>query len=168
MAYTHSRRTQSAQPTSGSIILPSWTVVGMGLMKSSAEPPTPHAEQAAVKAGARRMLVVDDNVDAAESLAMILKMNGHETRCAHDPETALTSAADFRPDVILLDIGLPRLDGYEVAKRIRAKSWPVRLIALSGYGRTEDTERAKAAGFDAYLVKPVDFDELERVLERLR
>jgi DNA-binding response OmpR family regulator len=138
-------------------------------MEPATEPPAaPEEEPPAVNATARRVLVVDDNVDAAESFAMILKMTGHETQCAHEPETALRSVAVFRPDVVVLDIGLPRMDGYEVAKCIRAENSLVRLIALSGYGRTEDTERAKAAGFDAYLVKPVDFDELERVIERLR
>jgi CheY-like chemotaxis protein len=138
-------------------------------MEPATEPPAPPEEEPpAAYATARRILVVDDNVDAAESLAMILKLTGHETQCAHEPETALSSLAVFRPDVILLDIGLPRMDGYEVARRIRAQNAPVRLIALSGYCRTEDAARARAAGFDAYLVKPVDFDELERVLDGLR
>jgi CheY-like chemotaxis protein len=116
----------------------------------------------------RRVLIVDDNVDAAESLAMILNLGGHQTHCAYAPETALESVAALKPDVVVLDIGLPRMDGYEVARRIRADKCPVRLIALSGYGRTENAERARAAGFNAYLVKPVDFDELERVLQTLR
>jgi CheY-like chemotaxis protein len=115
----------------------------------------------------RRVLIVDDNVDAAESLAMILNMGGHEAHCAYAPESALETVVSLQPDVVLLDIGLPRMDGYEVARRIRADKWSGRLVALSGYGRTEDAERARAAGFDAYLVKPVDFDELERVLQTL-
>jgi CheY-like chemotaxis protein len=112
----------------------------------------------------RCVLVVDDNVDAAESLAMILNIGGHQAHCAFDPEGALQAVASLKPHIVLLDIGLPRMDGYEVARRIRAGERAVKLIALSGYGRSEDTQRAAAAGFDAYLVKPVDFDELERVL----
>jgi CheY-like chemotaxis protein len=114
------------------------------------------------------MLVVDDNVDAAQSLAMILKLNGHETLCAYEPEAALASLKTFRPHLILLDIGLPKMDGYEVARRIRAGNQPVRLVAITGYGRTEDIARVQAAGFDAHLLKPLDFDELARTLERLR
>jgi CheY-like chemotaxis protein len=119
----------------------------------------------ATSAPGRRVLIVDDNVDAAESLAMILNMGGHQAHCAYAPETALESVASLKPDVVLLDIGLPRMDGYEVARRIRAGKCAVRLIALSGYGGTENVERARAAGFNAYLVKPVDFDELERALQ---
>ena len=114
-----------------------------------------------------RVLVVDDNIDAADALAMILNLNGHVTHCAYEPETALKSLAEFKPDVILLDIGLPRMDGYEVARRIRADNTSVRLVALTGYGRA-DSGHVQAAGFDAYLLKPLDFDELEQVFQRLR
>lgn len=117
---------------------------------------------------ALRILIVDDNVDAAESLAMILKLNGHETQCAYEPEAALASEPGFDPHLIFLDIGLPRMDGYEVARRIRAGNRSVRLVALTGYGQPEDASRAKAAGFDAHLLKPLDFDELARIIERLR
>jgi CheY-like chemotaxis protein len=129
-------------------------------------PPT--IEAAPTRAEGRRVLVVDDNVDAAQSLAMILNLSGHETLCAYEPETALASLETFRPHLILLDIGLPRMNGYEVARRIRAGSQPVRLVAITGYGRTEDIARVQAAGFDAHLLKPLDFDELARTLERLR
>ncbi len=127
----------------------------------------PHAVQPAKGTPAKRVLVVDDNIDAADALAMILRLKGHVTHCAYEPESALKSAVEFGPDMIFLDIGLPRMDGYEVAKRIRADNTAVRLVALTGYGRGE-TEQARAAGFDAYLLKPLDFDELERVFERLR
>jgi signal transduction histidine kinase/CheY-like chemotaxis protein len=106
----------------------------------------------------RRVLVVDDNVDAAESLATLLRVDRHEVRTAHDGPTALEEAATFRPEVVLLDIGLPKMDGYEVARRLRGQDGfqKALLVALTGYGQEEDRRRAAAAGFDAYLVKPAD------------
>jgi PAS domain S-box-containing protein len=104
----------------------------------------------------RRILVVDDNADAAESLAAALGMAGHEVRFALEGESALAIAAEFRPEVVVLDIGLPGMDGYEVARRMRAelkREQPV-ILALTGYGQEEDRRRATAAGFDHYLVKP--------------
>jgi len=116
-----------------------------------------------------RVLVVDDNVDAAESLAILLRLSGHEVRTAHDGETAIETAARFDPDAMLLDIGLPGIDGYHVAKRVRRS--PDRkktmLIALTGYGQKEDRERSAEAGFDVHLMKPVDLAQVERTLEDL-
>jgi len=112
---------------------------------------------------AMRILVVDDNVDAAESLAMLLELNGHHTRLAHTGESALAAAAEFQPQAVFLDIGLPGLNGYEVARRLRASSNPQQrllLIALTGWGTEEDRRQAHAAGFDRHLVKPVDLDKL--------
>ncbi len=111
----------------------------------------------------RRVLVVDDNVDAAQSLRMLLELEGHEVRLAHDGLAALEAARAFAPAVVLLDIGLPGLDGYEVARRLRAapETRACRLIAITGYGQSDDHARSEAAGFDRHLIKPV---EPERVL----
>ena len=110
---------------------------------------------------ARRVLIVDDNADSAEMLGLVLKMAGHDVRMAADGLEAVAAAEAFAPDVMLLDIGLPGLSGYEVAQRIRASSRPQPLlIALTGWGQDEDRRRSTAVGFDAHLVKPVDYDEL--------
>jgi len=117
----------------------------------------------------RRVLVVDDNRDAAESLAILLEIVGHEVRTAHDGEAGVAAAAEFRPDVILMDIGMPRLNGYEAARRIRAESGggvPF-LVALTGWGADDDRRRTRAAGFDRHLVKPVDLDALKRMIAEL-
>jgi two-component system CheB/CheR fusion protein len=106
--------------------------------------------------GTRRVLVVDDNVDAAESMAMLLSLSGHETKVAHDGSAALDAADEFGPEVVMLDIGLPGLDGFEVARRLRERFDGIRLIALSGYGQSEFRDKAAVAGFDRYLTKPVD------------
>jgi signal transduction histidine kinase/CheY-like chemotaxis protein len=130
--------------------------------------------QAPIKEGERvsqspcpgRILVVDDNRDSAESLALLLRVSGHEVLTAYDGEEALEAAATFRPEVVLLDIDLPKLDGYEVARRLRQRPGleGARLIALTGYGLEEDRRRSRAAGFDLHLVKPVAQKMLENVL----
>ncbi len=114
----------------------------------------------------RRILVVDDNVDAAESLSMLLSLEGHEVQVAHDGPTALRLAEVFKPDVVLLDIGLPRMDGYEVACRLREQPAQkgLLLVALTGYGQDEDRRRSHEAGFHVHLVKPVDLDALRVAL----
>jgi signal transduction histidine kinase len=112
-----------------------------------------------------RVLIVDDNRDAADSLSMLLQFEGRQTLCAYSGEAALQEIAGFDPQVVLLDIGLPGLDGYEVARRLKTASPKLRVIALSGYGQVEDRQRSAAAGFDAHLVKPVDLDALKRALE---
>jgi PAS domain S-box-containing protein len=114
----------------------------------------------------RRVLVADDNKDAADALAMLLELAGHEVRVAHGGRAALSLAQTFRPDVALLDIGMPELNGYEVAKELRREPWGSRmcLIALTGWGQDEDRQRAKDAGFDRHLTKPVDTDTLEILL----
>jgi signal transduction histidine kinase/CheY-like chemotaxis protein len=113
-----------------------------------------------------RVLVVDDNEDAAESLAQLLDLEGHATKVAYTARAALDQYDSFKPDVVLLDIGLPEMDGYEVAHRLRQRGdlEGVILVALTGYGQREDRDRAIAAGFDEHLVKPVGFEELQRVL----
>jgi PAS domain S-box-containing protein len=113
-----------------------------------------------------RILVVDDNRDSAESLGMLFRLVGHEVRVAHDGLEAIAAAAELRPDAVVLDIGLPKLDGYGVAARIREEAWgrQATLIAVTGWGQKEDKERSRAAGFDHHLVKPVDPTALIRLL----
>ena len=115
---------------------------------------------------ARKILVVDDNVDAAMSLAQLLELDGHQSQAVYGAMEALECASRFRPDFVLLDIGLPGMNGYEVAQRLRQMSdlGPMKLIALTGYGQSNDKARAFAAGFDAHLAKPVDLIALERML----
>jgi len=115
----------------------------------------------------RRILVADDNQDAADSLAMILEMGGHDVRVAHDGRAALSVAQSFRPDTVLLDIGMPHLNGYEVAQALRQEPWGANmcLIALTGWGQASDRQLAIEAGFDRHLTKPVDPDALETILE---
>jgi signal transduction histidine kinase len=114
----------------------------------------------------RRVLIVDDNVDAAESLADALRDLGHEARVANDGPSALSAAGAWRPEVALVDIGLPGMDGYELARRLRAEhaGSALRLVALTGYGRESDLRRARAAGFDAHLVKPADIDRISAAI----
>ena len=130
--------------------------------------PRPSA-RAAGGAGRRRVLVVDDNCDAATSLATMLRMMGHETLTAHDGGSALEVAATRRPQVVLLDIGMPGMSGYEVATQIRRSSWgqAITLVALTGWGQEEDRKRSREAGFDEHLVKPVHPDMLAGVLSQL-
>ena len=113
-----------------------------------------------------RVLVVDDNEDAAEMLAQILTMKGHDVRVAHDGPAALHVCEEFKPAVALLDIGLPIMDGYELAERLRGISGldHLRLIAITGYGQPADRQRSRAAGFDMHLVKPVDVEALDASL----
>jgi CheY-like chemotaxis protein len=117
----------------------------------------------------RRVLIVDDSEDGAESLAMLLQFGGHQTYKAHDGVSGLEAAARLRPDAVLLDIGLPGLNGYEVCRRIRKEPWGrnLLLVALTGWGQDEDRHRSQEAGFDAHMVKPVDFDVLLKLLASL-
>ncbi len=114
----------------------------------------------------RRILIVDDNTDAANSLALVLSLDGHVTESMYSGAEVLSRGASFRPDVVLLDIGLPEMDGYEVARRLRERPQfaGVRIVALTGYGQTEDVRRAREVGFDEHLTKPVDFNVLARAL----
>lgn len=132
--------------------------------------PEPQAAVVAAPGERRlRILVVDDNVDAAETLAMLLQLVNHEVHIAFDGPSAVTMAAQVQPDAVLLDIGLPGVDGYQVARTLRQTPNLVktRLIALSGYGQEEDRRRAREAGFDHHMIKPVNNDELFRVLETM-
>ena len=125
---------------------------------ASAEPVAPRAA---------RILVIDDNRDVGESLVALLELDGHDARAAHDGETGLELAGELRPDVILLDIGLPGKDGYQIAREIRSLPWgsSVLLIAATGWGEGKDKARAREAGFDFHLTKPVDLDVLARILK---
>jgi CheY-like chemotaxis protein len=115
---------------------------------------------------ARRALVVDDNNDSADSLAMLLQLMGAEVRVAYSGAAALEALAAHLPSVMFVDIGMPEIDGYEVARRVRSQPAfaDVMLIALTGWGQAEDRARSHDAGFDHHLVKPVDVDVLEEVL----
>jgi CheY-like chemotaxis protein len=117
-----------------------------------------------------RVLVVDDNRDAADLLCELLRALGYETRAAYDGPSALVEAARFAPDVALIDIGLPVMDGYELAQRIAADAGAraTRLVAVTGYGQQRDREASARAGFSAHLVKPVDIDQLRAIVARLR
>lgn len=135
-------------------------------------PPAPHKEPAPNEAAAaqafrpRRILVVDDNHDAADSLKILLQATGHEVRVEYNGQSALDAADAFGPSVAIVDIGMPEMNGYEVAEEMRRKHPPdaMLLIALTGYGQDDDLLRAKQAGFDHHFLKPVDVDTLEGVL----
>ena len=127
-------------------------------------PPKETAEVVPGLVHAKRILIVDDNADAADSLALLLGLDGHTAHPVYGSMHALETFTKFDPDVILLDIGLPGMDGYEVARRIRARGSRARIVALTGYGQTDDQERSRAAGFDAHFVKPVDLQLLRKHL----
>ena len=127
-------------------------------------------DEAAQQKGAQyRILVVDDNEDSSGWLATMLEMMGNEVRTAHDGEAGIAAAAQFRPDVILMDIGMPKMNGYEAAHRIRQEPWGKHpfLVALTGWGAEEDRRRTQEAGFNRHLVKPVDPEEIEKLLTEL-
>ena len=128
--------------------------------------PVPSPEAVPAKRKFCRVLVVDDNVDAAQSLADLLSLSGHDVRLAYEGISAVETAVAWCPDVVLLDIGLPGLNGFEVAKRIRQQAAcpNMVLVALTGYGQATDRQRSKDAGFDHHLVKPADFDDVEKIL----
>ena len=158
------------QAASGGIDLGSEFTVSLPTASVSApEPPAPPAQPvAAGVAGVagHRILVVDDNVDAAETMVMLLDLSGHEARSAFGGQEALEMALAFRPDLVFLDIGLPGMNGYEVARRLLAEpgTASTKLIALTGWGTEEDIRKSKSAGFHAHLTKPVDPDAVEAAL----
>jgi len=135
-----------------------------------AQPSTTNDQAAANSAPAavgQRVLIVDDNVDAAETLAMFLEMSGNLARISHDGPDALAVAAEFQPEVVFLDIGLPGISGYEVAQQLRRQMVvPALLVAVTGWGTAEDKKRAADAGFDFHLTKPVDLAAIEGLLAK--
>jgi len=131
-----------------------------------AAPPPADAGERIIR---RRVLIVDDNADAAESLAMLLSILGHDTRMAFDGETAITTAAEFKPDAVFLDIGMPKIDGHETARRMREQPWgkTLMIVALTGWGQSEDRRRSQAAGFNHHLVKPADPEIVSQLIASL-
>jgi two-component system CheB/CheR fusion protein len=136
---------------------------------SPAGEPIARVETAKQIAQTSRLLVVDDNIDSADMLVMLLQMLGHEAQAAYSGQTALEMAVKYQPEFVLLDIGMPDMNGYEVALRLRQRpqTKDVRLIAMTGYGQDSDRERSKEAGFDRHLVKPVDPQKLQELLTTL-
>lgn len=116
--------------------------------------------------GRLTVLVVDDNEDAAESMATMLEMYGHEVRTAFDGEAGVAAAGEFRPQVAFLDLGMPKVNGYDAARRIRAEGWgkDVLLVALTGWGSDDDKRKCEEAGFDRHLTKPVSPQALTKLL----
>ncbi len=141
-------------------------LVRLPLLAGVAQPASQPAPSELAAVTARRILIVDDNRDAATSLAMLLGLVGHETHVAHDGIEAVTAASRLRPDVVLLDIGLPGMNGYDAARSIRGEAWgePMLLLALTGWNKEDVGPKSRDAGFDGHLVKPVDLDALMRLL----
>jgi CheY-like chemotaxis protein len=169
----HGGTVEAASPGPGkgstfTIRLPASCVVGDLLAGGPRTKSTP--SQVAKDGAQRRVLVADDNRDAADSLTMLLQISGYEVHTVHSGSEALEVAARERPEACILDIGMPGLSGYDVARRIRESDWgkEMLLIALTGWGQGQDVARAKAAGFDRHCTKPVDVAELERELQKTR
>jgi CheY-like chemotaxis protein len=141
-------------------------IVRLPLIESPTRSPEPNAPLPGSSPAPRRVLIVDDNTDAADSLAMLVDMWGNETLLARNGREAIEVAERHRPDVVLLDIGLPGLNGYEVCCQIRSREWgkSIAVFALTGWGQEEDRRRSKDAGFDGHLIKPVDAETLRNVL----
>jgi CheY-like chemotaxis protein/two-component sensor histidine kinase len=144
-------------------------IVRLPVMRSALRQTTVSSAETAQPTQAWRVLVVDDNIDSADSITSLLEASGHDVKVAYSAEKALEMAAEYQPEIMLLDIGLPEMDGYEVAKRLRQNPQlkDLRLIALTGYGQDSDRQRSREAGFDAHVVKPVDWRNLSELLESL-
>ena len=130
----------------------------------------PSGSSSADQSIGRKILIADDNSDAAVSLSMLLQMMGHETRIAHDGLEAVEIAEHFHPEVVLLDLGMPKLDGYEAVRRMAARPWARSslLVAITGWGQEADRQRTRQAGFHRHLVKPVDLDALGQLIDGAR
>jgi CheY-like chemotaxis protein len=127
---------------------------------------TPRVSAAPPRVAPRSILVVDDNVDAARSLVRLLRVSGHKTHVAHDGPAGVAAAEQYQPDVVLMDVGLPKFDGHEACRQIREQPWgkAMLIIALTGWSQEEDRRKSKEAGFDAHMVKPLNYDALMRLL----
>jgi CheY-like chemotaxis protein len=145
-------------------------VVRLPLIPPPLEPPPASDGLRVAALSGSRILVVDDNKDSADSLGMLLRLKANEIRTAYDGIEAVKVAETFRPELVLLDIGLPKLNGYDVARRIRQQPWgrDVILVALTGWGQDEDRRRSQEAGFNFHIVKPVELSALEKLLAGLR
>jgi len=128
-------------------------------LKDATPPPSPHAR--------RRILVVDDNHDAADTLAMMLELLGHEVRRAYDPHQVTGMVGDFKPDLVLLDVGMPGLSGHVLATRLRGLPGgeALQIVAVTGWGQDEDRQRSREAGFDHHLVKPPSLQQIKRLCD---
>ena len=144
-------------------------IVRLPALRWPARPAKIYATKSAQPVQTWRVLVVDDNADSADSIAAILETSGHEVQVAYSAQKALEMAVEHQPDIVLLDIGLPDMDGYEVAKQLRQtpELKEMRLIAITGYGQQSDRERSREAGFDEHMVKPVEWQKLEELLTSL-
>ncbi len=162
------RHQGSVEAVSSGIGQGSEFIVRLPVVEGS-EAPLPSADDAGAVESDRRILIVDDNEDSAFTLEMLFEITGDRTQTAHDGLAAVVAAKAFRPDVVLLDIGLPKLNGYEVARQIRQQDWgqAMVLIALTGWGQPEDQRKSSEAGFDAHMVKPIDHDALLKLLGEL-
>ena len=138
-------------------------------MAMSPSSQSPKSAETAAAGKILRVLVVDDNHDSADTVAMLLRNSGHEVRVAYSGKQALEEGSEFRPNIVVLDLGLPEMDGYEIARRLRLdpRLKNTRFVALSGYGQETDRERSRREGFAAHLIKPVSFDKLEELLQRI-
>jgi PAS domain S-box-containing protein len=141
-------------------------VVHLPIISKPAAASTPVSHVVPESSSQCRILIVDDNRDSADSLAMLFEITGNQTYLAHDGVEALESIEKYRPEVVLLDIGLPKLDGHEVCRRVREQPWgkDIRIIALTGWGQEDDRRKSEEAGFNGHLVKPVDYDKLLALL----
>lgn len=140
--------------------------VRLPVLKLTRQNATLQDEVSAVATAQRRILVVDDNRDSAMTLGMMLKLMGNDIYTVHDGLAAVEAAEQFRPDMILLDIGLPKLNGYDACRHIRQQPWSsgMQIVALTGWGQDEDRRRSKEAGFDHHLVKPADIRSVQEIL----
>jgi CheY-like chemotaxis protein len=137
---------------------------------SPSEKPRADANESSANARKLRILVADDNRDAAQTLAIMLRFEGHEVRTAYDGLEVLSTGQLFQPELVFLDIGMPVLDGYQTARQIRAQPWGkhVHLVALTGWSQETDRQQSVASGFQDHIVKPADADQLKAVIDRAR
>jgi CheY-like chemotaxis protein len=153
----------SVEARSGGTDQGSEFIVRLPAADAAAHTPAPKARE--VRSAPRRVLVIDDNEDAANALRLLLENDGHEVKVANDGVSGLALARDYKPDYLLLDIGLPRLSGYDIAASVRADPSLNRatIVAITGYGQLHDRSRTAAVGFDHHLTKPVDFSALQEL-----